>query len=173
MPEVLVRLLCHTTYFTFTLQLRCYELVMSSCRFAGDHRIRTSEILSYMTACPAHQVLAEWWYRNSPVVVELIRKYGGILMAFLVPFTPGAARQAGYREASHGALRALDNLDTRLPGGGRGWSKRWLSRPRGHKESSSWDKFAIDGQVGGVGVATTAVVFAAGTRTLRACGSAA
>lgn len=83
-------------------------------------------------------------------------------MALILPFTPRVARQAGYRGASRHVLKALDHLDACLPGGGHGWSKRWLNRPRDHHDSGLWGGFAINGQAGSVGVAAAAIVLAAG-----------
>lgn len=109
-----------------------------------------------------HQGVAQWWHRNRPFIVESARKYGALLMALLLPFTPRAARQAGYRGASHTVFKALDHLDASLPGSGQGWSKRWMNRPRGRPDAGFRASLSMEGTVGNVGVAAAAVVFAAG-----------
>lgn len=95
-------------------------------------------------------------------MVDFVCEYGAILVAFVLPFTPRAARRAGYGGASQDIFRALDRLDAGLPGGARGWSERWFNRPRGCRDACPRGLFHLDGKVGGVGVAATAVVLAAG-----------
>lgn len=94
--------------------------------------------------------------------MDFVREYGAILVALVFPFTPHAARRAGYGGASQDIFRALDRLDTGLPGGARGWSERWFNRPRGRRDNCPRGLFPLDGKGGGVGVAATAVVLAAG-----------
>lgn len=94
--------------------------------------------------------------------MHFIHEYGVLLIKFLAPFTPRAARRAGYRIGSHDVLRSLDHLDAEMPGGERGWSRRWESRWRKERGALSWEHTPGNGAVGGVGVAAAAVVLAAG-----------
>lgn len=103
------------------------------------------------------------------MIVQFIHEYGALLLNFLAPFSPRATRRAGYRYAVDDLLRALDRLDSDLPGGERGWTSRWRSRSRNRQqgESLSGGGASVYRAVGGVGVVAAAVMFAAGASATR------
>lgn len=124
-------------------------------------RVRVRILISHFYHFP-RQALTQWWNRYHPIVMDFVREYGALLVAFILPFTPRAARRSGYRGESTHVLRALDRLDAGLPGGGRGWAERWMSRPRGCRDSCPRGVIHLEKKVGGVGAAAAAVVVAAG-----------
>lgn len=121
-------------------------------------------VLLTSTSCCQALALARWWRHQHPIIVRLIQDYGTLLIDFLAPFTPRAARRAGYRCASRDIFRSLYRLESELPGGERGWSSRWRRGLLGleGEGAPSWVPISVDGAINGVGVAAAAVVLAAG-----------
>lgn len=108
------------------------------------------------------QVFARWWRQHHPSIAQFIHDYGSILVEFLAPFTPGAARRAGYCCALNDLLRSLDRVDVELPGAESGWSSRWRSRCPGSRGTALPGRISSAcTAVGGAGVAAVVVLLAA------------
>lgn len=118
--------------------------------------------LTFLYAPSIHQVFARWWSEQQPFVAQFVHDYGSILVHFLSPFSPRAARRAGYCGASQDLLRSLDRVDAELPGVGSGWSSRWRSRSEGVRGKSLHGRIgSVYTAVGGAGVAAVVVIVAA------------
>lgn len=113
------------------------------------------------------QVFARWCCEHHPFIVQFIHDYGSILVRYLTPFTPGAARRAGYCRASHDLRRSIDRVDVELPGGESGWSSRWRRRccPGGQGTALPGRIGSVYTAVGGAGVAAVVVLLAAAGAT--------
>lgn len=119
-----------------------------------------------MTFLRRFQVFARWWRQHHPFITQFIHDYGSFLVHYLAPFTPGAARRAGYCYASNDLLRSLDRVDVELPGAAGSWSSRWRSRcPGGRGNDVPGRIGSVYTAVGGAGVAAVVVLLAAAGAT--------
>lgn len=122
----------------------------------------TRPSVNIMTFLCRTQVFVRWWRQHHPLIAQFIHDYGSILVRFLAPFTPGAARRAGYCCASNDLLRSLDRIDVELPGAESGWSSRWRSRYPGGRGTALLGRIrSTYTAVGGAGVAAVVVLLAA------------
>ena len=111
-------------------------------------------------------MFARWWREQQPFVAQFVHDYGSILVHFLTPFSPCAARRAGYCCASNNLLRSLDRVDAELPGAGSGWSSRWRSRSEGVRGKYLQGHIgSVYTAVGGASVAAVVVIVAAAGAT--------
>ncbi|CAM9515573.1 unnamed protein product [Ectocarpus sp. 12 AP-2014] len=109
-------------------------------------------------------VLGRWWHEQQPIVTRFVHDYGAVLVRFLTPFTPRAARRAGYCCGCRALLRSLDRIDLELPGGEGGWSSRWRSRrcDCGDRRTALTEGISsVCAAVGGAGVAAVIIMVAA------------
>eukprot|EP00752_Nemacystus_decipiens_P017564 g15739.t1 len=114
------------------------------------------------TPHPFPNFFARWWRQHHPFIVQFLHDYGSVLVQYLAPFTPGAARRAGYCCAAHDLRRSLDRVDVALPGAESGWSSRWRSRCAGGRGSALPGRIrSVSTAVGGAGVAAVVVLLAA------------
>ncbi|CAM9261659.1 unnamed protein product [Hapterophycus canaliculatus] len=116
------------------------------------------------TSCTIpNNVLGRWWREQHPFIAHFIRDNGELLVQFLTPLTPHAARRDGFRGSLHDLLRTLDRVDVELPGGEDGWSSRWRSRYVGCRREPARPGGinSIYAVVGGASVAAVVVMVAA------------
>lgn len=151
-----------------------------TCRTASSYKPRAALVsgpsytrtslrlgnINFMTSLCRFQVLARWWRQHHPFIAQFIHEYGSILVQYLTPFTPGAARRAGYCCASHVLRRSLDRVDVELPGAEGGWSSRWRSRcPKNRGTALPGRIGSVYTAIGGAGVAAVVVLLAAAGTT--------
>ncbi|CAM9851512.1 unnamed protein product [Scytosiphon promiscuus] len=110
-----------------------------------------------------NNVLGRWWREQHPFIAQFIRENGELLVQFLTPLTPHAARRAGFRGSCRDLLRTLDRVDVELPGGEGDWSSRWRSRHHGSRRDAAGPgkMSSVYEAVGGAGVAAVVVLVAA------------
>ncbi|CAM9213670.1 unnamed protein product [Choristocarpus tenellus] len=85
---------------------------------------------------PQHGSFLHWFESLHPT--KMFTRFLVSCMPYIIRISPSAVRQTAYRASCQGVLRSIDRLDAKLPGGSRGWSRRWLSRPRKGVMPKGW-----------------------------------